>query len=131
MQEIVIGTSHTSSLTVTGMHTAIVIGSGNLPVLGTPAMTALMEKAAMLAVKPFLDYSPKEESSVGISLEVTHDRATAVGDTVSATAVVTAVDGRRIDFEVSATDSQGRIIGRGVHARFVVEVEKFMGKIEK
>lgn len=131
MQEIVIGTSHTSFLTVTETHTAMALGSGNLPVLGTPAMTALMENAAMRAITPFLDRTPKEESSVGISLDVTHDWATAVGDTVSATAVVTAVDGRRIDFEVSATDSQGRIIGRGVHARFVVEVEKFMGKFEK
>lgn len=128
MHEIVIGTSHTSSLTVTTAHTAITLGSGNLPVLGTPAMTALMENAAMLAIAPFLDQA---ESSVGISLNISHDRATAIGDTVSATATVTLADGRRIVFEIQATDSRGDTIGRGTHARFVVDVQKFMARIEK
>lgn len=128
MREIAIGTSHTSALTVTPTHTALVLGSGNLNVLGTPAMAALMENAAMQAIVPFLD---DQESSVGISLNITHDRATAVGDTVTATATVTGVDGRRIDFELSAADSTGTIIGKGLHARFVVDKEKFMAKIEK
>lgn len=128
MGEIAIGISHTSTLTVTPAHTALALGSGNLPVFGTPAMAALMENAAMQAIAPFLD---KSESSVGISLNITHDRATTVGDTVTATATVTRVDGRRIDFEVNATDSTGAVIGRGVHTRFVVDKEKFMAKIEK
>lgn len=128
MREIAIGTSHTSTQAVTPAHTAIALGSGNLPVFGTPAMAALMENAAMQAIAPFLDSA---ESSVGISLNITHDRATAVGDTVTATATVTGVDGRRVDFEVSADDSSGAVIGKGAHARFVVDKEKFMAKIEK
>lgn len=91
-------------------------------------MAALMENAALSAIAPLLD---ETESSVGISLNITHDRATGIGDSVSATAVVTAVEGRRIDFEISASDSSGTRIGGGTHARFVVNVEKFMSKIEK
>lgn len=131
MREIAVGTSYTSYLAVTEAHTAIALGSGNLPVLGTPAMAALMEHAAMTAIAPFLDRTPEEESSVGISLNITHERATAVGDTVNATAVVTRVDGRRVDFDIQAADSSGQVIGRGTHTRFVVNVAKFMAKIEK
>lgn len=128
MREILIGSTHTSALTVTASHTAMALGSGNLPVFGTPAMSALMENAAMLAIAPYLDDS---ESSVGVSLEITHDRAAKVGEKVSAKAVVTAVEGRRIGFEVTAEDARGNCIGKGKHTRFVVEVEKFMAKIEK
>ncbi len=128
MQEITIGSTHTSTLAVTADHTAIALGSGNLPVFGTPAMSALMENAAMLAIAPYLDDS---ESSVGVSLEITHDRATKAGDTVTATAAVTAVEGRKVDFEVTAEDARGNCIGKGKHTRFVVKVEKFMAKIEK
>ena len=49
-----IGLKHTSQLTVTEEVTAIRIGSGDMPVLATPAMMALMENAAMLAVKDHL-----------------------------------------------------------------------------
>lgn len=128
MQQIAIGTAHTSHLTVEERHTAQALGSGNLPVLGTPAMTALMENAAMEAIAPQLDPT---ESSVGIALNITHDRASRVGETVSATATVSTTDGRRIDFTVKAADSAGRVIGQGTHSRFVIDVEKFMSKIEK
>ncbi len=46
-----IGLRHTSELTVTDTVTAIEVGSGDMPVLATPMMIALMENAAMLAVK--------------------------------------------------------------------------------
>lgn len=128
MREITIGTAHTSTLKVGEGDTAVALGSGDLRVLGTPAMAALMENAALSAIAPLLD---ETESSVGISLNITHDRATGIGDSVSATAVVTAVEGRRIDFEISASDSSGTRIGGGTHARFVVNVEKFMSKIGK
>lgn len=128
MREIAIGTSHTSTLLVTDSHTAIALGSGNLAVLGTPAMAALMENAAMKAVAPMLEAG---ESSVGTALNITHERASAVGERVSATATVTAVEGRRIDFELCALNQTGETIGKGVHTRFVVNVEKFMSKIGK
>lgn len=128
MREIAIGTSHTSTLTVTAAHTAVTLGSGNLSVLGTPAMAALMENAAMEAVAPMLETG---ESSVGTALNITHERASAVGERVSASAIVTAVEGRRIDFELCAQNQAGETIGKGTHTRFVVNVEKFMSKIGK
>ncbi len=129
MKEIEIGTSQSASLRVTEAHTARALGSGDLPVLGTPAMAALMERAAMEAIAPYL--TPETESSVGVALNITHERATGIGDTVRATATVTEVDGRRIDFTINAVDSSGRIIGQGSHSRFVIDVQKFMARIEK
>lgn len=129
MRPIPLTTSYTATLVVTDTHSAAALGSGDLPVLGTPAMIALMEQAAMRAIAPFLETDT--ESSVGISLNISHNRATAIGDTVIATATVTGIDGRRIDFEVSATDSSKTEIGTGTHIRFVVDREKFMAKIEK
>lgn len=129
MRPISIDTAHTATLVVTEAHTARVLGSGDLPVFGTPAMTALMERAAMEAVAPFLEPG---ESSVGTALNITHDRASGIGNTIQATARVTRVEGRRIDFRIEATDlSNATTIGSGTHTRFVVDVEKFMRKIEK
>ncbi|MDE5945296.1 MAG: thioesterase family protein [Rikenella sp.] len=129
MRPISIDTAHTSTLVVTEASTARELGSGNLPVFGTPAMAALMERAAMEAVAPFLDPG---ESSVGTALNITHDRASGIGNTIQATARVTRVEGRRIDFRIEATDlSNTTTIGSGTHTRFVVNIEKFMRKIEK
>lgn len=128
MRPIPLGTAHTSTLLVTEAHTARVLGSGDLPVLGTPALIALMEQAAMQAIAPLLDPG---ESSVGIAIDATHDRPTAVGDTITATAAVTRIDGRRIAFELQAADSRGETIGQGKHTRFVVDVQKFMARIGK
>ena len=120
MKTIPPATAHTSTLTVTEAHTARTLGSGDLPVLGTPALAALA---------PLLEPG---ESSVGVALNMTHDRASAIGDRIRATATVVAVEGRRIDFRLEATDPSGQtILGRGSHSRFVIDVEKFMRKIEK
>lgn len=83
----------------------------------------------MLAVAPFLDAIT--ESSVGIALNIEHLAASGVGESVSATATVSGAEGRRIDLDLVATDSHGQTIGRGTHARFVVDVQKFMAKIGK
>ena len=80
MQPIPLAASYTATLVVTEAHSAAALGSGDLPVLGTPAMAALMEQAAMQAITPFL--TPEAESSVGISLQIAHNRATAIGDTI-------------------------------------------------
>ena len=114
MQQIAIGTAHTSHLTVEERHTAQALGSGNLPVLGTPAMTALMENAAMEAIAPQLDPT---ESSVGIALNITHDRASRVGETVSATATVSPTGGRRLDLTYTADGTHGRVRGPGTPKR--------------
>ncbi len=108
-------------------HSARTLGSGLLPVLATPAMTALMEKAAANALEPFL---PEGWTSVGISLQIAHTSATPMGMTFRAEAEVTAVEGRKVTFEVRAYDEAGEI-GRGTHERFAVESEPFLAKAAK
>ena len=108
-------------------HSARAVGSGLLPVLATPAMTALMEQAAAGALEEFL---PEGWTSVGISLDVEHTSATPLGMEFRAEAEVTAVEGRKILFDVRAYDDAGEI-GHGTHARFAVESEPFLAKAAK
>ena len=108
-------------------HSAQALGSGLLPVLATPAMTALMEQAAAGALEEFL---PEGWTSVGISLDIEHTSATPIGMGFRAEAEVTAVEGRKVLFDVRAYDDAGEI-GHGVHARFAVESEPFLAKAAK
>lgn len=108
-------------------HSARAVGSGLLPVLATPAMTALMEQAAAGALEEFL---PEGWTSVGISLNVEHTSATPLGMGFRAEAEVTAVEGRKVLFAVRAYDDAGEI-GHGIHARFAVESEPFLAKAAK
>ena len=119
------GLTYTSQLAVTEAVTAIVMGSGDLPVLATPAMTALMENAAMLAVAPHL---PEGSTTVGGHIDVTHLKPTPVGETVTATAIVMGVDGKKILFKVEARCGD-TLLGEGTHLRFIVDKEKFMSRL--
>ena len=107
--------------------TAEYIGSGDMPVLATPALAALMENAAMLAVAPEL---PEGSTTVGTRLELSHTRASAVGTEVTACAVVTGVDGRRLTFRIEARDADG-IVGECIHERVIVDRARFMAKLGK
>lgn len=118
------GITYTSTMTVEEKHLACNVGSGDLPVLGTPVMMALMENAAMLAVK---DHLEEGQSTVGGFISSSHLKPTAVGRTVTATAELTAVEGRKLKFKVSAADETG-VIGEGEHLRFIIDKEKFMKK---
>lgn len=112
---------------VTQQNTAISAGSGTLPVFATPFMCALMEKAAWTAIAPCLN---EGDSSVGTMLNISHLSATPVGLKVWAESEVTAVDGKRIEFKVSAGDEKG-LIGEGTHERFIVTDARFLGKAAK
>ena len=118
-----IGNSHTSYLTVDETNTAIAIGSGDLPVLATPAMMALMENAAMLAVK---DSMPDGRTTVGGHIESSHMKPSPIGSKVEATAVLEKIEGRKLYFKVSARQGE-TLIGEGSHLRFIVDRERFMG----
>ena len=122
-----IGLKHTSELTVSEALTAIQMGSGDMPVLATPAMMALMENAAMLAVA---DELPEGCTTVGGHIESSHLRPSKIGDIVSATAEVTKVDGKKIEFKVSAY-SGDTLLGEGTHLRFIVDKERFMSNLDK
>ena len=117
-----IGLKYTSELTVTDAVTAIAVGSGDMPVLATPMMMALMEHASMLAVKNEL---PEGCTTVGGHIESSHLKPSKIGDVVKATAEVTKVDGKKIEFKVSAYSDE-TLLGEGTHLRFVVDREKFM-----
>jgi len=93
------GLKHTSELMVTDAVTAIAVGSGDMPVLATPTMLALMENAAMLAVK---DEMPEGYTTVGGHIESSHLKPSKIGEMVKATAEVTKVDGKKIEFKVYA-----------------------------
>ena len=120
------GASFTATMRVSAEVTAEYIGSGDLAVLATPAMCALMENAAMMAVAPHLE---EGQTTVGTALNIEHSRATKVGEIINATAVLTAVNGRELQFNIAARDEVG-VIGEGTHTRFIVNREKFMAKLK-
>lgn len=121
------GLKYTSTTVVDPTNVAATVGSGDLPVFATPAMIALMENAATHAVENEL---PDEQTTVGTLINVVHSRASAIGEQITATAELKEVDGRKLIFHVSAADSKG-IIGEGVHERFVIDVVKFMDKVNR
>ncbi|MBQ5844278.1 MAG: thioesterase family protein [Alistipes sp.] len=119
------GLSYTSTIVVDSTNTANALGSGDMDVFATPAMVALMENAAMKAVAPYLE---EGETTVGSHINTTHIKPSALDALISATAVLTAVEGRKLIFTVAVRDERG-IIGEGEHVRFVVKREKFMSKL--
>ena len=116
---------HISELTVTDAVTAVEVGSGDMRVLATPMMMALMENAAMLAVK---DELPEGCTTVGGHIEASHLRPSKIGDVVRAEAEVTKVDGKKIEFKVAAF-SGDTLLGEGTHLRFIVDRDKFLSRL--
>lgn len=104
--------------------TAKTVGSGDLLVYATPCMVALMEGAAYESIAPYL---AEGESSVGTKMEVTHLSATPVGMSVRAESVVTAVDGRKVTFSITAYDEAGEI-GKAIHERVIIKADRFLEK---
>lgn len=115
------GLTYTSSLTVAQSDTAESMGSGDLPVLATPRLVALMENAAMLAVAQAL---PADETTVGGHIHISHLSPSPVGSTVTATAHLVKVEGRKLQFHIVAHQGS-KIIGEAEHTRYIVNREKF------
>ena len=118
------GLSHTSKLFITSDHTANTLGSGDLDVCGTPAMMALMENAAMLAVA---DELQEGYTTVGGYIEASHLKPTKIGSEIEATAVLTKIDGKKLYFNIEAKE-ENEIIGKGTHIRFIVHKENFLAR---
>ena len=116
----------TLTFTVTDDDTASAVGSGSLPVLGTPRLLAWCEAATCAAIDPAL---PEGATSVGTRIELEHVAASAVGQEVEVTASATYVDGRLHRFTVGARNVGGKVIGTGEVTRVVVDVERFMGRV--
>lgn len=121
-----LGNKHESRLTVTGAQTAKTLGSGDLEVLATPAMIALMENAAMLAVAPHLR---DNETTVGGYMECSHLRPTGIGEEVRAHAVLRKIEGAALHFDIAAYCGETKL-GEGHHVRYVVDRERFMVKVK-
>jgi len=112
---------------VTGQDTAEVLGSGDLPVLGTPRLLAWLEAATCAAVSEGL---PSGGTSVGTRVDVEHRAAAPVGAVVVARATLTDVDGRVLTFEVVANDRKsGAVLGVGRITRVVVDRERFLAGV--
>lgn len=88
-------------------------------------MVALMENAAMLAVK---DHLPEGATTVGAMISTTHLRPTAVGHTVEATATLKSVDQRKLVFSITASDDKG-VVGEAEHVRYIVDTQRFLSKL--
>src|SRR5215218_7369265 len=121
------GLTGTAALVVAEEHTAPSVGSGRVHVLATPVMINMMEAAALDAVEALL---PAGHQSLGTHLDVGHYAATPVGMSLRATAVVTRVEGRTIEFRVEAFDDKERV-GDGTHTRVVVNVERFDARVQR
>lgn len=116
----------TASVThiVSEADTAMAVGSGDLPVLGTPVVLAWCEEATCAA----LELTP-DQTSVGTRVDLEHLAASPVGTEVTATATVIHTDGRLVRFQVAALDAAGTLLASGEIRRVVVDRERFMSRI--
>jgi predicted thioesterase len=124
------GDAATLEFTVTDEDTAVVLGSGDLAVLGTPRLLAWCEAATCAAVDTSLS---DDQSSVGTRIQLDHTGASPVGATVAVTASVAYVDGRLVRFEVVARQRQDdggeKVVGHGEVTRVVVDRERFLSRV--
>ena len=126
MREIPLGATGTCTLRVKPEHLANRFKDAMLPqVLATPVMILIMENAALAAIRPYLD---RGESAVGTAINVRHLAATPVGHEVRAEAEVVKVEGKRIEFKVSASDETEEI-GSGTHERMVVDRQRLAQRL--
>jgi fluoroacetyl-CoA thioesterase len=127
MRAIPVGAKGSFSMQVAPEHLANRFKDAMLPpVLATPVMIMMMENAALNAVKPYLE---PHESAVGTRVDVRHLTATPVGRHVTASAELTGVDGRRLEFRIEAADGTEKI-GSGTHERMVIDRVKFAERLK-
>jgi predicted thioesterase len=112
---------------VTNTNTARAMGSGLVPVYATPALVALLEEAAVNALKPSLETG---KTSVGTCIDISHLAATPIGMIVRAQATLSVVDGRRLVFDVVAHDEVERI-AEGIHERVLVDEQRFLARVQE
>ncbi len=120
------GLTGEATTTVVHENTAAYVGAGGVEVFATPMMIALMENAAWQAVADSLE---EGDVTVGMLVNVRHLDATPLGQQVRATAELIEIDGRRLVFKVEAYDEKQKI-GEGRHERFIVNLERFLKRID-
>lgn len=119
------GSTGTATVVVGPEHLATKVGSGHAPVYASPSMVALMEAAAVACVEATL---PDGYCSLGMSLDVTHKAPTPEGLTVTATATLVEISGRKLTFNVTVHDGVEEV-GSGRHVRIVVDNRRFLDRV--
>lgn len=125
LSKLTVGLQGTATVMVTADRLAPVVGSGNAPVFASPMLVAVMEAACVDCVEAHL---PDGYQSLGTHLDIQHTAPTPLGLTVTATAVLTSVDGRKLKFAVTAHDGI-EPIGKGAHTRVIVDTPRFMARL--
>ncbi len=121
------GLTGEASMEVRVGNTAIEVGSGSVPVFATPMLVAIMENAAINAIAAHL---PQGTSSVGTRVDCRHLAASPIGMKVTARAELVEVDRKRLLFQIEAFDEEEKV-GEGQHERFLIDLEKFLGRSEE
>jgi fluoroacetyl-CoA thioesterase len=93
-------------------------------VFATGFLVGLMEWTCTLALAPYLEDG---EGSVGTHICISHSAPTPPGLTVTVTATLSSVDGRRMAWDLVAHDGVDEI-GRGEHQRAVIDVARFSAR---
>jgi fluoroacetyl-CoA thioesterase len=123
-----VGAVKERTITVDSNQTTSFLWEGE-NVLSTPSMIMEMEETCRLLLKEQFVPDP-EWDSVGTIVDVRHLAATPVGAEVYLKAKVTAVEGRRVMFEVEARDRL-EVVGDGRHERFIINVPRFRAKFNE
>jgi predicted thioesterase len=120
-----VGLKGSASLPVTEARLATEVGSGKVPVFASPMLVAVMEAASVACIDKHL---PEGHESLGVHLDISHTAPTPLGSTVTATATLEAIDGRKLTFCVNAHDGI-ESIGSGTHTRVVVDTRRFTERL--
>ena len=121
-----IGIEGEKEIIVQAEDTAARYGSGLIEVFATPAMIGLMESTAQQSVQHLLDDGL---ITLGTEVNIRHLKATPVGMKVNCKSKLISIEGKKLLFEVNASD-ETEIIGNGTHTRYIVDAEKFMAKLK-
>lgn len=121
------GSKNKLEMTVKEIYTAAHYGSGLIEVFSTPAMVGFMEGTAQTGVQQYL---PEGYVTLGVEINVKHLKATPVGMNVFCESTLTAVEGKKLFFNIKAWDEKGEI-GTATHIRYIVEAKKFMEKLAR
>lgn len=120
------GLTYSLEKKVTAEDSANTYGSGMVDVLATPAMIAFMEKTCLLLA---LEHLEPGFNTVGIAVDITHNKATPIGMNMRCIASLLEIEGKILKFHVEVFDDQGKA-GAGFHKRVIINVEKFMAKLK-
>lgn len=119
------GLTATVTTTVIDDDTAIAVGSGDVPVLATPRVVALCERASIEALGDRLEPGM---TSVGAAVQISHVAPSEVGVEVRTEATLERVEGRRLTFTVAVTDPRG-LVAAGKVTRVIVDRERFLERL--